>query len=120
MSIVFRGWTCSGCRVFNGEEKDRRSECRCCGCARPSPPPDDLEWIDGPYGADCASAVIDDAELLAFFDGRWAVRLRVIPDTPEPPVFLRTYVTRANGRERTMERAKERARVVHRALTEEL
>lgn len=30
-----KGWNCPACRVFNGEEKERRSECRSCGEKRP-------------------------------------------------------------------------------------
>jgi len=32
--IVLKGWKCSACGIFNGEEKERRSECRACGLAR--------------------------------------------------------------------------------------
>jgi hypothetical protein len=32
-NIVLRGWICV-CGIFNGEEKERRSACRCCGLAR--------------------------------------------------------------------------------------
>lgn len=31
MSIVLRGWTCPSCKVFNGEEKAPRVDCRSCG-----------------------------------------------------------------------------------------
>lgn len=36
MSIVFAGWTCPRCRIFNGEEKERRESCRHCDGARPT------------------------------------------------------------------------------------
>jgi len=32
--ILLKGWSCRACGVFNGEEKERRSECRSCGLAR--------------------------------------------------------------------------------------
>jgi hypothetical protein len=31
---VLPGWTCSACKAFNGEMKEKRSACRCCGLAR--------------------------------------------------------------------------------------
>lgn len=33
-----KGWTClkNDCGAFNGEEKELRWECRCCGAARPA------------------------------------------------------------------------------------
>lgn len=33
VSIVLDGWTCSACGVFNGELKQKRSDCRSCGVA---------------------------------------------------------------------------------------
>lgn len=32
--LIFKGWICRACGVFNGEEKHRRSDCRSCGLAR--------------------------------------------------------------------------------------
>jgi len=29
--ILLRGWTCTACRRFNGEEKEQRYECSACG-----------------------------------------------------------------------------------------
>jgi hypothetical protein len=36
--IVLKGWTCPNpvCRVFNGEEKERRDRCRACDTEKPS------------------------------------------------------------------------------------
>ena len=31
---IIKGWTCHACGVFNGEEKERRAACRCCGLGR--------------------------------------------------------------------------------------
>ena len=31
MSLAFAGWTCRHCKIFNGEEKAPRSDCRSCG-----------------------------------------------------------------------------------------
>lgn len=33
MSIVLEGWDCPVCRIFNGEIKEKRSDCRSCGLA---------------------------------------------------------------------------------------
>ncbi len=35
--IVLPGWSCEMCKVFNGEAKEPRDECRACG-HRPCPP----------------------------------------------------------------------------------
>ena len=35
MSIELAGWNCTVCRVFNGEEKERREACRACGSPKP-------------------------------------------------------------------------------------
>jgi len=35
MSITLPGWSCPACGVFNGEEKERRIECRSCVEPRP-------------------------------------------------------------------------------------
>lgn len=32
--IYLKGFHCGACGVFNGDEKERRSECRSCGLAR--------------------------------------------------------------------------------------
>jgi hypothetical protein len=32
--LTFRGWMCSACAVWNGDEKERLSACRACGLAR--------------------------------------------------------------------------------------
>lgn len=33
-NLVLKGWHCPKCCVFNGEEKEKRYECRCCGWQR--------------------------------------------------------------------------------------
>lgn len=32
--IYLNGFRCSACGVFNSDEKERRSDCRCCGSKR--------------------------------------------------------------------------------------
>ena len=34
--VQLRGWQCSCCGVFNGEEKERRELCRTCETKRPT------------------------------------------------------------------------------------
>lgn len=34
--ILLPGWTCPGCRSFNGEAKKKIEVCRCCGVGRPA------------------------------------------------------------------------------------
>lgn len=34
VGLVFPGWSCAHCRVFNGESKAPREDCRCCGAVR--------------------------------------------------------------------------------------
>jgi hypothetical protein len=33
--MIFPGWTCDTCKVFNGEAKDCLEICRACGASRP-------------------------------------------------------------------------------------
>lgn len=33
-SFIISGWTCSRCGTFNGEEREKRTDCRACGLAK--------------------------------------------------------------------------------------
>lgn len=35
--IILPGWTCTTCRLFNGDAKERRTACRGCDAPRTSP-----------------------------------------------------------------------------------
>lgn len=36
-AVILKGWKCPSCEAFNGEEKEMRFWCRCCGTEKPAP-----------------------------------------------------------------------------------